>query len=79
MKNILFVFTLFISSIGFAQNSYWYDVFNKVKSENTVKFTSLLNDYYSNIKIPKDIDTEFSPLIYKGSNEKATHLISFSS
>jgi hypothetical protein len=79
MKKLLFAFTLFISSIGVAQNSYWYDVFYEVKAENTAKFTFLLNDYYSNIKIPDDIEGEFSTLIFKGSNEKATHLISFSS
>jgi hypothetical protein len=39
----------------------------------------LLNDYYSSISIPDDIEGEFSTLIFKSPNEKVTHLISFSS
>ena len=78
MRKILLAFVLYITLFGFAQNIYWYDVLYEVKSENTEKFTSLLNDYCSNIKTPDDIEAEFSTLIFKGSNEKATHLISFS-
>jgi|TARA_B110000971_G_C19937978_1_gene467319 hypothetical protein len=78
MKYLLFICTLFISSIGFAQTGYWYDVLYEVKSKNTKKFTSIVNEYYSNIKIPDDIEGEFSTLIFKGSNEKSIQLISFS-
>jgi hypothetical protein len=46
MKKIFLPFVLFISSFGFAQNGYWYDVLYEVKSENTEKFTSLVNDYF---------------------------------
>jgi hypothetical protein len=79
VKKLLFAFTMFISSIGVAQHGCWYDVLYEVKAENTEKFTFLLNDFYSSIKISDDIEAEFSALRYKGSNEKATHLISFSS
>ena len=34
-------------------------------------------EHYSNIKITDDIEGELSTLIFKGANEKATHLISF--
>jgi len=70
---------MFIASFGFAQSGYWYDVLYEVKAENTEKFTSLLYNYYSSIEIPADIEAEFSALIFKGTNEKATHLIRFSS
>jgi hypothetical protein len=79
MKKLLFAFTLLISSIGVAQNSHGYNVFYEAKAENITKCTSFLNGYYSKMKIPEDIEAEFSTLIFKGSNEKATHLISFSS
>jgi hypothetical protein len=78
MKNIFLPFVLFISSFGLAQNGYWHDVLYKVKSENTEKFTSLVNDYFSSIKIQDDIEAEFSAFIFKSSSEKATHLIGFS-
>jgi len=38
----------------------------------------LTNDYYSSIKIHEDLSPEFSTFIFKGSNEKATHLVGFS-
>jgi hypothetical protein len=79
MKKLLCALTFFISAVGVAQHGYWYDVLYEVTSENTEKFTFLLNDFYSSKKIPDDIEAEFSKLIYKGSNEKATHVISFSS
>ena len=54
MKKLLFAFTLFVTSLGVAQNSYQYDVFYEVKAENTEKFIKqTFNSLNASIKFCK--------------------------
>jgi hypothetical protein len=76
MKNLLFTVFLFVSSLVFSQNTYWYDVLLEVKAENTENVASLVDGYYSSIDIPENVSVAFSSIPLKGSIEKATHIIS---
>jgi hypothetical protein len=76
MKNLLFTVFLFVSSLVFSQNTYWYDVLLEVKAENTENVASLVDGYYSSIDIPENVSVAFSSIPLKGSSEKATHIIS---
>jgi len=51
----------------------------EVDAKNTENFTSLVNNYYSSIEMPENVDAVFSKIIFKGLNEKGTHILSFSS
>jgi len=51
----------------------------EVDAKNTENFTSLVNNYYSSIEMPESVDAVFSEIIFKGLNEKGTHILSFSS
>ena len=76
MKNLLFTVFLFVSSLVFSQNTYWYDVLLEVKAENTENVASLVDEYYSNIDIPENVSVAFSSIPLKGTSENATHIIS---
>jgi hypothetical protein len=78
-KKLLLLFTLITSSFAYAENAYWYDIMFEVDIEKTENFTSLVNHYYSSIEIPENVDANFSDIIFKGLNEKGTHILSFSS
>ena len=76
MKNLLIVVSLFVSSVVFSQNTYWYDVLLEVKAENTENVASLVDGYYSSINIPENVGVAFSSIPLKGTSENATHIIS---
>ena len=76
MKNVLLIVSLFVSSLVFSQDTYWYDVLLEVKGENTKNVASLVDGYYSNIDIPENVSVAFSSIPLKGTSENATHIIS---
>jgi hypothetical protein len=76
MKNVLLIVSLFVSSLVFSQDTYWYDVLLEVKGENTENVASLVDEYYSNIDIPENVSVAFSSIPLKGTSENATHIIS---
>jgi hypothetical protein len=55
----LLLFTLFTSSFAYAAKSYWYDIMFEVDAKNTENFTSLVNNYYSSIEMPENVDAVF--------------------
>lgn len=76
---ILLLFTLCTSSFAYAENSYWYDIVFEVDAKNTENFTSLVNNYYSSIEMSKNVDADLSEIIFKGLNQKGSHILTFSS
>ena len=78
MKKILLIFSLFIYSISFSQQIFWYDVFLEVESNASV-VAELVDEFYSNHPKSSDVKVAFSSIPLKGASEKATHIISISS
>ena len=75
-KAFLILTTLFSLSLG-AQNITWQNVNLNVPFENTQAVFNLIDGFYSNIQIPEGIRVSLWSIEYKGSNEKATHILNF--
>ena len=75
-KAFLILSTLFTISLG-AQNITWQNVNLNVPFENTQAVFNLIDGFYSNIEIPEGIRVSLWSIEYKGSSEKATHILNF--
>ena len=75
-KAFLILTTLFSLSLG-AQNITWQNVNLNVPFENTQAVFNLIDGFYSNIDIPEGIRVSLWSIEYKGSSEKATHILNF--
>jgi hypothetical protein len=75
-KAFLILSTLFSLSLN-AQNITWQNVNINVPFENTQAVFNLIDGFYSNIEIPEGIRVSLWSIEYKGSNEKATHILNF--
>ena len=79
MKKIFTVLSILICSIVFSQNLYWYNVMLEVDSNEASTVAGLVDDFYSNHPKPSNVKVAFSSIPLKGSSEKATHMIGFTS
>ena len=79
MKKSILLLSFFVSSFVFSQNVFWYDVLLQVESKNASTVADLVDGFYSSHPKASDVTVEFSSIPLKGSNEKATHIISISS
>ena len=75
-KASLILTTLFSLSLG-AQNITWQNVNLNVPFENTQAVFNLIDGFYSNIDIPEGIRVSLWSIEFKGSSEKATHVLNF--
>ena len=75
-KTFVILTTVFSLSLG-AQNITWQNVNLNVPFENTQAVFNLIDGFYSNIEIPEGIRVSLWSIEYKGSNEKATHILNF--
>ena len=75
-KTYVILTTVFSLSLG-AQNITWQNVNLNVPFENTQAVFNLIDGFYSNIEIPEGIRVSLWSIEYKGSNEKATHILNF--
>jgi hypothetical protein len=77
IKNaFLILFSAYTISLG-AQNITWQNVNLNVPFENTEAVFNLIDGFYSNIEIPEDVRVSLWSIEYKGSTEKATHVLNF--
>ena len=75
-KTFVILTTVFSLSLG-AQNITWQNVNLNVPFENTQAVFNLIDGFYSNIEIPEGIRVSLWSIEYKGSSEKATHILNF--
>ena len=75
-KTFVILTTVFSLSLG-AQNITWQNVNLNVPFENTQAVFNLIDGFYSNIQIPEGIRVSLWSIEYKGSSEKATHILNF--
>ena len=75
-KTFVILTTVFSLSLS-AQNITWQNVNLNVPFENTQAVFNLIDGFYSNIEIPEGIRVSLWSIEYKGSNEKATHILNF--
>ena len=78
MKNFFLTLTLFISLSVNCQNITWQNVNLNVPFENNDSVFNLIDGFYSNIEIPDGLRVSLWSIEYKGSAEKATHVLNFS-
>lgn len=79
MKKSILLFFLLVSSLGFSQNVFWYDVLLEVDSKNASAVADLVDGFYSNHTKASNVKVSFSSIPLKGASEKATHIISITS
>ena len=77
MKKIALLFTTFLITSISAQNISWQNVNLNVPFENTQAVFNLIDGFYSNIEIPEAVRVSLWSIEYKGSSEKATHILNF--
>ena len=75
-KTYLIILSLISFNIG-AQNITWQNVNLNVPFENTDSVYNLIDGFYSNILIPEGVRVSLWSIEYKGSSEKATHVLNF--
>ena len=80
MKKILFTTLILLFSLSSsAQNLYWHNISIEAPLSERDQVASLIDGYYSSIEIPSDVNASLRVITFKGSNEKASHELSFSS
>lgn len=77
MKKAFLILTSFFTISLFSQNITWQNVNLNVPFENTQAVFNLIDGFYSNIEIPEGIRVSLWSIEYKGSSEKATHVLNF--
>tara|TARA_B100001989_G_scaffold184399_1_gene134269 strand:- start:200 stop:895 length:696 start_codon:yes stop_codon:yes gene_type:complete len=77
MRKTLFITTFLFTVSLSAQNITWQNVNLNVPFENTQAVFNLIDGFYSNIEIPEGIRVSLWSIEYKGSSEKATHVLNF--
>ena len=75
-KTYLLILSLISINIS-AQNITWQNVNINVPYENTDSVYNLIDGFYSNIQIPEGVRVSLWSIAYKGSSEKATHVLNF--
>ena len=75
-KTYLLILSLISINIS-AQNITWQNVNINVPYENTDSVYNLIDGFYSNIQIPEGVRVSLWSIEYKGSSEKATHVLNF--
>ena len=73
-KTYLLILSLISINIS-AQNITWQNVNINVPYENTDSVYNLIDGFYSNIQIPEGVRVSLWSIEYKGSSEKATHVL----
>lgn len=73
-KTILIFFYFFTLNLN-SQNITWQNINLNVPYENTESVFNLIDGFYSNILIPEGIRISLWSIEYKGSSEKATHVL----
>ena len=77
MNKVFIILTsVYTLSLG-AQNITWQNVNLNVPFENTQAVFNLIDGFYSNIEIPEGLRVSLWSIEYKGSSEKATHVLNF--
>ncbi len=76
-KHFLILISFFTLSVS-SQNITWQNVNLNVPFENTDSVFNLIDGFYSNIDIPDGLRVSLWSIDYKGSSEKATHVLNFS-
>ena len=77
MKKAFLILTSFFTISLCGQNITWQNVNLNVPFENTQAVFNLIDGFYSNIEIPEGIRVSLWNIEYKGSGEKATHVLNF--
>ena len=77
MKKAFLILTSFFTISLCRQNITWQNVNLNVPFENTQAVFNLIDGFYSNIEIPEGIRVSLWSIEYKGSGEKATHVLNF--
>ena len=77
MRKTLLITTFLFTISSSAQNITWQNVNLNVPFENTQAVFNLIDGFYSNIEIPEGIRVSLWSIEYKGSSEKATHVLNF--
>ena len=77
MRKAFLILTSFFTISLFSQNITWQNVNLNVPFENTQAVFNLIDGFYSNIEIPEGIRVSLWSIEYKGSGEKATHVLNF--
>ena len=77
MKKAFLILTSFFTISLCSQNITWQNVNLNVPFENTQAVFNLIDGFYSNIEIPEGIRVSLWSIEYKGSGEKATHVLNF--
>ena len=75
-KTYLLILSLISLNIS-AQNITWQNVNINVPFENTDSVYNLIDGFYSNVQIPEGVRVSLWSIEYKGSSEKATHVLNF--
>ena len=75
MKKAFLILTSFFTISLCSQNITWQNVNLNVPFENTQAVFNLIDGFYSNIEIPEGIRVSLWSIEYKGSSEKATHVL----
>ena len=75
MRKAFLILTSFFTISLFSQNITWQNVNLNVPFENTQAVFNLIDGFYSNIEIPEGIRVSLWSIEYKGSSEKATHVL----
>ena len=73
-KTYLLILSLISFNIG-AQNITWQNINLNVPYENNDSVYNLIDGFYSNILIPEGVRVSLWSIEYKGSSEKATHVL----
>ena len=77
MRKAFLILTSFFTISLCSQNITWQNVNLNVPFENTQAVFNLIDGFYSNIEIPEGIRVSLWSIEYKGSGEKATHVLNF--
>ena len=77
MKRLILSLCLLSSGYVFSQNITWQNVTLNVPNENSQAVFNLIDGFYSNIQIPEGVRVSLWSIEYKGSSEKATHVLNF--
>tara|TARA_E500000178_G_scaffold345275_1_gene394861 strand:+ start:65 stop:781 length:717 start_codon:yes stop_codon:yes gene_type:complete len=77
MRKAIFILATFFTISLNAQNITWQNVNLNVPFENTESVFNLIDGFYSNIIIPEGLRVSLWSIEYKGSSEKATHILNF--
>ena len=75
MRKAFLILTSFFTISLYSQNITWQNVNLNVPFENTQAVFNLIDGFYSNIEIPEGIRVSLWSIEYKGSSEKATHVL----